>query len=62
MRASPIPASVLDAMKANAFDPLAISATHALAAGELPAHHGDPFDRMLIAQARMEKSDSHHRR
>jgi PIN domain nuclease of toxin-antitoxin system len=27
---------------------------HALAAGALPAHHNDPFDRMLIAQARLE--------
>jgi PIN domain nuclease of toxin-antitoxin system len=24
---------------------------HAVLAGGLPAHHGDPFDRMLIAQA-----------
>ena len=27
---------------------------HALAAGELPAHHADPFDRMLVAQAQGE--------
>jgi PIN domain nuclease of toxin-antitoxin system len=27
---------------------------HSLLAGELPPHHRDPFDRMLIAQARME--------
>jgi len=25
-----------------------------LLAGELPTHHRDPFDRMLIAQARLE--------
>ena len=30
---------------------LPISVGHALAAGDLPAHHADPFDRMLIAQA-----------
>jgi len=30
---------------------LPISHIHALAAGELPRHHRDPFDRMLIAQA-----------
>jgi len=30
---------------------LDISHEHALRAGELPAHHRDPFDRMLIAQA-----------
>ena len=30
---------------------LDISHRHALSAGELPAHHQDPFDRVLIAQA-----------
>jgi len=34
--------------------PLPISASHALAAGALPLHHPDPFDRMLIAQAQCE--------
>lgn len=33
---------------------LQISATHAKAAAHLPTHHRDPFDRMLIAQARTE--------
>ncbi len=33
---------------------LPILAPHALAAGALPRHHGDPFDRMLLAQARLE--------
>ena len=33
---------------------LDITHFHSLAAGELPPHHRDPFDRMLIAQARME--------
>ncbi|MCX7380007.1 MAG: type II toxin-antitoxin system VapC family toxin [Alphaproteobacteria bacterium] len=33
---------------------LPITAPHALAAGALPRHHADPFDRMLIAQARHE--------
>jgi PIN domain nuclease of toxin-antitoxin system len=27
---------------------------HALEAGSLPRHHDDPFDRMLIAQARLD--------
>jgi PIN domain nuclease of toxin-antitoxin system len=48
------PDDLLDALDANAFDALAITAAHAVAAGELPAHHADPFDRMLIAQARVE--------
>jgi len=30
---------------------LPITQIHALSAGELPPHHADPFDRMLIAQA-----------
>lgn len=34
--------------------PLPISWTHAEAAAMLPPHHADPFDRMLIAQARCE--------
>jgi PIN domain nuclease of toxin-antitoxin system len=34
---------------------LDITHEHALRAGELPAHHRDPFDRLLIAQAAAEK-------
>jgi PIN domain nuclease of toxin-antitoxin system len=33
---------------------LPITHTHSLAVGKLPRHHHDPFDRMLIAQARSE--------
>jgi PIN domain nuclease of toxin-antitoxin system len=33
---------------------LDITHFHSLLAGELPPHHRDPFDRMLIAQARLE--------
>ena len=39
---------------ANHFSELEISARHAVAAGNLPLHHDDPFDRMLIAQAELE--------
>ena len=28
--------------------------SHAKTAGELPLHHRDPFDRLLIAQAQIE--------
>ncbi len=38
------------------FGLLDITASHAETAGDLPRHHGDPFDRMLIAQARLERS------
>lgn len=36
------------------FELLAISAAHAWAAGALPFHHRDPFDRMIVAQAQLE--------
>jgi len=34
--------------------PLPITFDHAVAAARLPARHADPFDRMLVAQARVE--------
>lgn len=42
------------ALAANNFIPLNISIAHALSVGKLPQHHLDPFDRMLIAQAKLE--------
>lgn len=39
---------------ASGFERLPITFPHAEAAGGLPPHHADPFDRMLIAQARLE--------
>ena len=33
---------------------LPVSIEHAAAVERLPRHHGDPFDRMLIAQATIE--------
>ena len=41
-------------MKRNGFQSLYVSLEHAIQAGQLPQHHQDPFDRMLIAQARLE--------
>jgi PIN domain nuclease of toxin-antitoxin system len=43
-----------DAVTANEFRQLPVVFSHAAAAGLLPAHHADPFDRMLIAQAQVE--------
>lgn len=37
------------------FVELSITTAHALRAGSLPISHPDPFDRMLIAQAELEK-------
>ena len=35
-------------------DVLPIALEHALAVADLPLHHQDPFDRMKVAQARIE--------
>ena len=34
---------------------LPISHEHALRTGELPRHHRDPFDRLIVAQAQLER-------
>jgi len=49
------PADLAAALKRNYFLPLDITVSHALRAGQLPRHHEDPFDRMLIAQAQEER-------
>jgi PIN domain nuclease of toxin-antitoxin system len=36
------------------FQPLPIQISHTVHVYELPPHHHDPFDRMLIAQSRLE--------
>lgn len=46
--------SLVEAVVAASFEPLAVSAAHAERAGALPPHHRDPFDRMLVAQAQVE--------
>jgi PIN domain nuclease of toxin-antitoxin system len=48
------PGDLLDAVAAARFAELDITFAHARMAGGLPRHHGDPFDRMLVAQARSE--------
>jgi PIN domain nuclease of toxin-antitoxin system len=45
---------VPDAIGLLALRSLNVTHLHSLVAGELPPHHRDPFDRILIAQARME--------
>ena len=42
------------AIRMQGFEPLLMTFHHAAQAGGLPPHHGDPFDRMLIAQAQAE--------
>ena len=46
-----VPEDYLEAVDASDILLLAITAEHAEAAGALPRHHDDPFDRMLVAQA-----------
>lgn len=41
-------------MAALSVQPLAIEHAHALHAAMLPAHHRDPFDRLLVAQAQLD--------
>ena len=36
------------------FTPLPVTVEHGLRVGELPPHHKDPFDRLLVAQAQLE--------
>ena len=43
-----------DQLDAAWIERLPVSFQHARAAGLLPRLHGDPFDRMLVAQARLE--------
>ena len=47
--------SYLDELSLHRFTPLDITTEHALAVGNLPQYHKDPFDRLLIAQAQIEK-------
>lgn len=41
-------------MKSSGVDALPLQHSHALQVAELPWHHRDPFDRLLIAQAQVE--------
>ena len=45
---------ILKVLANTGFDSLDITPPHADVAGSLPMHHADPFDRLLIAQARIE--------
>lgn len=49
------PAELPEEIVAAGFTLLPIAPEHAWAAGGLQAHHGDPFDRLLVAQALTER-------
>jgi PIN domain nuclease of toxin-antitoxin system len=46
-----VPNDVDAQVEASGFTALPLSIRHGLAAGRLPLHHRDPFDRLLVAQA-----------
>lgn len=48
------PGDITAWIEESAFRPLAIEVRHALVSAELPPHHRDPFDRLLVAQAQLE--------
>ena len=48
------PTDVVEAVDTNGFRELPVSILHAQEVSSLPSHHADPFDRLLIAQARIE--------
>ncbi|MGI8828675.1 MAG: type II toxin-antitoxin system VapC family toxin [Candidatus Limnocylindria bacterium] len=48
------PDDLLDALRSAHCDLLPVLPEHGVTAGQLPRHHGDPFDRMLVAQAQLE--------
>ncbi|HWH01488.1 MAG TPA: type II toxin-antitoxin system VapC family toxin [Pilimelia sp.] len=48
------PPDLAERVRDMGFRELAVTHAHAIAAGRLPLHHRDPFDRMLVAQAATE--------
>jgi len=50
-----VPDDFADVLAGQAFEPLAVTVGHAHALRGLPMLHRDPFDRLLIAQAQLER-------
>jgi PIN domain nuclease of toxin-antitoxin system len=50
---SPLPQLIADQQK-NGVLQLSVELKHIFELAKLPLHHGDPFDRLLVAQARVE--------
>jgi PIN domain nuclease of toxin-antitoxin system len=50
-----LPDDFADVVARQAFEPLSVSVAHAHGVHDLPLLHRDPFDRILVAQARMER-------
>lgn len=50
-----VPGDLAIQLEAARFEGLDITIDHALAVGDLPDHHRDPFDRLLVAQAQVDR-------
>jgi PIN domain nuclease of toxin-antitoxin system len=50
----PLDAWIPVELERTGFAMLPVTVAHAVAVATLPDHHGDPFDRLLIAQAQLE--------
>jgi PIN domain nuclease of toxin-antitoxin system len=50
-----LPVDFTDRLAAESFESLPLMAAHARQVAVLPWRHRDPFDRMLVAQAQVEK-------
>ncbi|WNM29764.1 type II toxin-antitoxin system VapC family toxin [Streptomyces sp. Li-HN-5-11] len=48
------PQDLAERVRDSQFTGLPVTAGHGVRAGRLPAHHRDPFDRILVAQAQIE--------
>jgi PIN domain nuclease of toxin-antitoxin system len=54
LRKLTVPEEYLSLLLDAGVQPLAVSIAHAAAVEQLPPHHRDPFDRMLVSQAAIE--------
>lgn len=54
LRRLELPEPLSAGIRRSGFDVLAITSAHAEHAAQLPLHHTDPFDRLLVAQAQLE--------
>lgn len=50
-----LPKNFAEALEEESFEKLGVTVEHAHAISELPLHHRDPFDRILVAQARCDR-------
>ena len=55
LRLPQAPSSYVASLSEFRLLPLVVTWEHAIRVGELPLHHRDPFDRLLIAQAQLER-------